>query len=410
MPIKAMLSALWRGRLGPSLLITQIALSIVVLANVAYIISVRLETTGRPTGIDLDQIFWISSQGYGAAYNHQAAVRQDLAYLNHLPGVIAAAGTNAIPQTFSGLRSRIAARPDQDDGDIGIVYQMTDRAVEALGVRLVLGREPRAEAVAGPPDRTGGSPLFGTEAVITEAVARSLFGGAAASLGRPIFLNLANGQPLTVVGVIERLQAAPYFAAGSEFVDKVVLTPSIPAGPDVFYLVRAESRRQRDALMAAVQRDFELRQPGRYVNRIEALSETASRARSKARGGAVVLSILSAFVLTIVMLGLFCFATFTVTRRTRQIGVLRAMGFRRIDVTKYFLIESGVILTLGVAAGSLLTLAVGLEIGLYLQLPRLPMGYLLASILTVWFVGICAVALPASRAAQIPPATATRAA
>lgn len=410
MHFTAMLRALWYQRVGPSLLIIQVALSIVVLANVAYIIGVRIETTGRATGIDLDRIFWIESQGYAAGYNHAATVRGDLQYLNHLPGVIAATTSNAIPQTFSGLRSRIAASPDTDRGEIGIIYQVTERAIDALGAKLVLGRAPRADAVIGPPvaDLSADSSQFGPEAVITEAVARRVFGGAARSIGRPLFLNIAHGHPMTVVGVIERLQAAPYFAPGSEFVDNVVLTPSIPAGPGVFYIVRAESGRQRDALMARVARDFELRQPGRYVSRIEALSETASRARSKARGSALILAILSAFVLIIVILGLFGFATFTVARRTREIGIWRALGASRTGVLKYFLLENWTVLTMGISGGVLLTLAIGVQISLFLQLPRLPLDYLLASILTVGLTGTWAVWLPASRAARIPPATATR--
>jgi putative ABC transport system permease protein len=172
--------------------------------------------------------------------------------------------------------------------------------------------------------------------------------------------------------------------------------------------VRADSRRLRDELMARVAKELELRQPGRYVSRIEALSDTAAWARSKARGSAIILAILSVFVLTVVMLGLFGFAMFTVSRRTRQIGILRALGCRRADVMRHYLLESWVILSAGVVVGTLLTLAAGLEISLYLQLPRLPAGYLVAGIATLWLSGTLAVLLPAIRASRVSPATATR--
>ena len=120
-----------------------------------------------------------------------------------------------------------------------------------------------------------------------------------------------------IVGIVERLQAGPYFGPDSDFVNEVVLAPAIPAGKTMFYIVRALPGR-RDAVMNQVQREFESLQHGRYVQRIRTLAFTAKQGRTDDRNGAVILAVLSSFVLAVTMLGLFGFASFAVTSRTRD--------------------------------------------------------------------------------------------
>lgn len=62
MAIRAVCRALLRSPAGPLLLAAQVALSLMIFANVAYVVFVRFETTGRPTGIDLPNIFWFSTE------------------------------------------------------------------------------------------------------------------------------------------------------------------------------------------------------------------------------------------------------------------------------------------------------------------------------------------------------------
>ena len=93
MEIRSLLKALWRSRTGPVLIAVQIAIALAVLVNIAYVVAGRIEVYRRPTGIDIDNIFWVMSQGFGKDYDQASAVRSDLAYLNGLPGVIAAAAS-----------------------------------------------------------------------------------------------------------------------------------------------------------------------------------------------------------------------------------------------------------------------------------------------------------------------------
>ena len=62
MEIRALLSALWRSKTGPLLVAAQVALTLAVVVNMAYIVRQRLADAGMPTGLDLNNMFWITTQ------------------------------------------------------------------------------------------------------------------------------------------------------------------------------------------------------------------------------------------------------------------------------------------------------------------------------------------------------------
>lgn len=409
MTIKSTLKSLWRSPAGPLLLAAQVALGLMIFANVAYVIFVRFETTGRPTGLDLQNIFWLASEGYGKEYDQKAATKPDLQYLNSLPGVVAASAFSTVPQTFDALRSPVSPNPELQGTKLpAILYETTEKAIDTLGVRLIRGRTFGADAV--PPPRTGSTQsAFGPEVVITEVLADKLFGGADRALAKPLYFGMMNGGSATVVGVIERMQAGPYFGPDSDFVNDVVLAPAYPSGPNAHYVVRTLPG-QRDAVMNRVQREFESLQPGRYIDRMRTLAATAAQNRANDRNGAIILAILASFVLAVTMLGLFGFASFTVTSRTKEIGTRRAIGATRADILKHFLAENFFITTAGIALGSVMTLAFALQLSVLLEMPRLPTFYLTGAMVLVWLAGLSAALIPALRGAAVPPAVATRSA
>ena len=409
MAIKALCSSLWRSPVGPLLLAVQVALSMMILANVAYVVSVRLETTGRPTGMDLDNIFWIRSEGRGQNYDQQSVTRFDLEYLNSLPGVLAACATSSIPQTGVAKETAVSADADTKEKRPVLWYQMTEKSVDALGLHLIRGRGYLKDAVAPAPSSADAAGLaFGPEVVITAALAEKLFGSSEAAVGKTLYFSLAEGRSATIVGVVERMQAAPLFLPGVNIFTEIVLAPAVPAGPTALYLVRTQPG-LRDQVMTRVVKEFESLQRDRYVDKIKPLADTASEGRAADRASAVVLAILASFVLAVTMLGLFGFAAFSVTSRTKEIGTRRAIGATKSDILKQFLLENWIITTAGVIVGSVITLAFALQLSMLLELPRLPIVFLVGSMALIWTAGLLAALMPALRGAGVPPAVATRA-
>src|SRR5580698_8779273 len=141
MTIRPLLRALLSHPAGPLLLAAQVALALMIFANVGYVIFARFETTGRPTGIDLQNTFVIWSKGFTKDYSQQAATKPDLEYLNSLPGVVAAAAANTVPQTFDALRSSVSPDPESTgETRQALLYEMTEQAVVVLGLHLIYGR------------------------------------------------------------------------------------------------------------------------------------------------------------------------------------------------------------------------------------------------------------------------------
>jgi putative ABC transport system permease protein len=410
MAIRTVLRALWQSPAGPLLLSAQVALSLMIFANVAYVIDARLEATESSTGMNLANVFWVQSHGEGKDYDQQSAVKFDLEYLRLLPGVIAACVINEIPQMRSSLFSLVSPNQDLKENKRSVfVYQSTDAIIDVLGLHLVRGRMFNADSVLPAPPRAAVShPAFGTEVVITEDLATKLYGNGERALGKPMYFSLLNGGSATVVGVVELMQAAPPMGPG-DIVYDVVLTPAVPPGPNAIYLVRTKSG-LLDAIMARVWKELEPLQHGRLVDSMDTLAARAAQSRVADRTDAVILAILSSLVLAVTMLGLFGFASFAVTSRIKEIGTRRAIGAGRADIVKLFLLENWLITTAGIVAGSIVTLAFAVQLRMLLELPRMPIVFLVGSMGLIWVAGLLAALMPALRGARVPPAVATRAA
>jgi putative ABC transport system permease protein len=407
MEIRPLLSALWRRRTGPLLVAAQVALSLAVLVNAAYIIAERASAISRPTGIDIDNIFWTMSDGYAADYNHAATVRGDLAYLNSLPGVIAAAATHSLPQTFSTTTLPFYTNPQfAGRAELGIIYMTSEKSIDALGLKLIAGRSLAADAVASPePNFSAAFGKWAPEIVVTKAMADKLFPDGNA-LGKTVYVGLVQ-RSSEIVGIVEQMRSMPITGSFAPVTSQIVLVPAVPPGPIATYLVRTEPGR-RDEVFARVEKELEGLAPGRFINRMEAYRATADRTRAPARANVIMLVVVAVFVVLISAVGIFGLAAFNVATRTKQIGARRALGARKVHILRYFLVENWLIMTAGIAIGCVLAVALGIRLSLLLQYPRLPLFYLIGGAVGLWLLGLAAALLPARRAAAISPAVATR--
>src|SRR4051812_10930627 len=147
MEIRALLSAMWRSRVGPVLVAAQVAITLAVVVNVAYIVKMRLDNISQPLGVDTENLFWISMQAYVPNYNAAVAAPADLTWLQSLPGVVAAANSNLVPQGFGTTVLPFAADPAALETPSGagkgvapgVVYLGTAQLVQTLGVKLIAG-------------------------------------------------------------------------------------------------------------------------------------------------------------------------------------------------------------------------------------------------------------------------------
>ena len=410
MEIRPILSALLRQRTGPLLVAIQVAISLAILANALFIVQQRIAASERPSGV-ADE----ASTGYVFARPLQklshpenlAARDRDIAALRNVPGVKSVAWTSQMPMSRSGSNGSVRTSPAQvrEVAQPAIYYVSTD-FVKTLGLKVIEGRDFTDADMLEVDNQTADEEASTPGAVIiTEALAQALFPGESRFVGRTFLFGMGTGRPTRIIGVVERLQTVGAQAGVAG--EHSVLEPlriSIPFGR---YVIRTEPGQTEKALAASVETLRKVSTaPVRTFTRTVAEDRVNRYKNEKAL--AWMLIAVSALLLLVTVSGIVGMTMLRVAQRRKQIGVRRALGARWRDILRYFVTENLIITTGGIAAGLLLALGLNRLLIAYANMPRLPLEYLAFGAGALWLLGVAAVYGPASRAASISPAIATR--
>ncbi len=399
--IRPIASALWRNRTGAILVAFQIAIGLAVLVNAVYVVKQRVEKIGRPTGMDTANMIWVASAGFTSSFDYDASWREDLATLRAMPGVKAASLISNIPLSGGGSSSGYQARPGEvapKETVPGNTYNVDEGGVPALGVTLKAGRNFLPSEILPAIETYDSSP----QAIVTEAFAKEMWPKETNFVGKTFYDGLS--KPITIVGVIDHMHGA---WVGWDKLDHVVLFPRIKDGPTAVYVVRTEPGR-RDAVMRDIEAKLGGSNPGRLLRWVRPFDYFINQSYLSDRNMAIFLVSVTSALLAITALGIFGLATFNVTTRIRQIGTRRAVGARRMDIVRHFLVENWMVTTAGVVAGCGAALGIGYWISVKYELPRLDLFYLVGGVLVIWLIGLAAALQPARRASGISPAVASR--
>jgi putative ABC transport system permease protein len=400
MEIRPILSAMLRNKTGAILVGLQIALTLAVVANAVFIIMQRVEKIGRPPGIDSDNLFFVQSYGFGPNYDQRQTVDNDLRMLRALPGVVSASSINGIPLSGGGSANDVGPTPDPEKQSVNVNYYTVDeKGIDSLGVKLVEGRNfTQSEIEYNPAAASRQRTQF---VILTKDAANAIFGTEHA-VGKTMYQGSDNAP--VVIGIMDNMLGA---WVGWDKLTQVMLAPRIPAGPLARYVVRTEPGR-RDQLMTEVEQKLSGANPDRAITYVR--SHTEIKARSYRADSRMVsfLSVLIGLMISVTALGIVGLASFHVNVRRKQIGTRRAVGARRVDIIRYFMVENWLLTTGGVLAGTVLAFAFGQWLSSAYSLPRLPPMYVAGGVVVLWILGQLAAFLPARRAAAIPPAIATR--
>ncbi|MGQ9567258.1 MAG: ABC transporter permease [Anaerolineae bacterium] len=253
-------------------------------------------------------------------------------------------------------------------------------------------------------------------AVLGSSVAETLFGtGLVNPIGKTIKINRQNDQ---VVGVLKSKGATGFQAqddrvliplttaqvrfggAGSKKVQAINLQV---ASADKMTLAQAEVRailRARHGLTGSQADDFNIFNQTQIVETVEQTTQTFT----------VLLGSIAAISLVVGGIGIMNIMLVSVTERTREIGIRKAVGARRRDILGQFLMEAVVLSVLGGLVGILAGYAVAQAIA-----PLLGIGRALVTVESVTLalavsigVGLFFGIYPANRAARLNPIDALR--
>jgi putative ABC transport system permease protein len=399
MELRPILSAMLRNKTGAILVGLQIALTLAVVANAVFIIMQRVEKIDRPPGIDSDNLIFVQSYGFGPNYDQRQTIDNDLRLLRSLPGVVAASPISQIPMSGGGSSEKLG--PEQTREKINVLtnhFSIDEHGVAALGVKLVEGRNFTQAEIQYNPDPANSD--FVPFVILNKDAAMAIFGTEHA-VGKTVY---DQAHAAVVIGVMENMLGS---WVGWDKLTQVMLTPRIEAGPQARYVVRAEPGR-RDALIAEIEQKLEASNPNRAVSYVRSHTQIKERSYRADSRMVAFLSVLIGLMISVTALGIVGLASFLVSVRRKQIGTRRAVGARRIDIIRYFMVENWLLTTGGVVAGSVLAFAFGQWLSSAYSLPRLPPAYVAGGVVLLWILGQLAAFLPARRAAAIPPAIATR--
>jgi putative ABC transport system permease protein len=399
MDIKPILSSLRRSPTGAILVSLQIALALSIVVNSLFIIVQRFEKVNRDPGIDVPNIFFVGWVPATDKFQGEVTIREDLAVLRSLPGVVAATVVNAVPLSGGGSSTSMYTEPNEKGrrGDMNY-FQVDEQGLDTFGVKLAEGRNFDATMVTKPARNSSTSPAG---ILVTRDVARDMFPGESA-LGKTIYTGTS--QPVTILGIIDRMHGS---WPGWDKVGNVALFPVISDETFARYMVRAKPG-QRDSVMKAAEDALSKVDNGRVILRVRSQEYVAATTYADDRAMATYLGVVIALLLGISALGIFGLAAFNVSTRTKQIGTRRAVGARRSDILRYFLAENWLITTAGVVVGCVLALLLGYWLSATFELPRLKLYYLVVGVGVLWVVSLVAALRPARRASMVSPAIATR--
>ena len=395
-----MLSSLMRNKTGAVLVAMQIAVTLAIVINSLYIIVLRVEKMNRETGIDVENVIIAYVRGFGDDFDVVDSIGNDIDLIKSIPGVKAASVSNQVPLSGSGSGTGLRTEPDETIEAVSTArFRWSEEGLDALGVELTRGRNFFPEEV----DYIlpASDPPAPASILVTQQLADDLFGEEDA-LGKTVYWG--SMEPSTIVGIIGRMHGS---WVGWDKLENAVIQPGKPAFTSDKYIIRVEPG-MRDELIPIIERKLGESNRQRIVKSVRTLEDLAARSYRTDRGMAIILSIVIFLLIGLTALVIVGLASFHVTQRTKQIGTRRALGARRIDIIRLFMLENWVITTAGAVLGSILTVVVAYWLEVSFELQRLDWSYLPAGIVILWILSSLAVLEPSRRAASVPPAVATR--
>ena len=400
--IGPILRAMMRNKVGAILIAIQIAVTMTIIVNSVFIIWERHQQMQRESGTDEANSFYLSSLGFAANFNPKVTIKEDLDLLRNLPGVVAATQINAVPISGSGWSMGLQTEPGAEHDGIGLaVYMVDEHGIDALDVELIAGENFEPSDVRW---RESVQPNWPDKTIITQAMAERLFPDDPwqSAVGKTVYIN--DNEPIIIIGIIDKLQA-PW--VGWDNVENAMLSPENQNYESVNYYIRTEPG-MRDEMMSKIEELLAASADGRIIRNLRTLEENRERSYRGDRAMIKILSTVMVILTVVTALGIVGLASFSVNQRKKQIGTRRALGASQTDILRYFMVENFLISSIGVVLGAALTIGLNIVLVNAFSLDPIEWFYIPVGMLILWLVGQLAVFGPAKKAANIPPAIATR--
>jgi macrolide transport system ATP-binding/permease protein len=391
----------WR-RLGSKLVVLELATAMVLLVGAGLLGKSLYRLLHVELGLRSDHLVTLDVAAPGATYGKDAQatalVRDIVARLERLPGVQSVGiSTNGVPVSGNGNTTwfRVLGRPWHGEHNEVPERDVSPGYFRTLGTPLLRGRDFLEFEDASKP----------RVAIINRAFARQYFSGDD-PLGQHLSYLSTPPVPIEIVGVVEDIRQGPLDAA----IPPVLYVPFNQSTDNDFGIVVRTSQAERSLLptLAAAVKQID---PGivtlggkTMADRIhDSPSAYLHRSSASLVGGFAALALLLGSV------GLYGVIAYSVSQRTREIGVRMALGARPAAVYQLILSEAGWLAAIGISIGLACSVASAtLMRGLLFDVQSWDVPTLIAVAVVLGLAALLASYFPARRAASVSPIEALR--
>ena len=359
----------------------------------------------RELGTDNIFAYHLDGEPYSAPTEVDAArpqMRPEYAApLTTLGTAIRDVGLELIVPVVTGTRV-LTARAGGNESDTVLVEGISENFHDIVGAEFRTGRPFTAIETR----------AYAQVAIVGASVARALFGGDS-PLGKTM---LIGGDRYDVVGELAPRKGTFFGENRNDSVIAIPITTARRKFPDARNLVlyirahpaqREAAREEARAILRLLRRVPPGAEDNFAMNSADQIIAQFDRIGFQIFLATIALAMVS---LVIGAIGIANVMIISVTERTREIGVRLAVGARREEVRRQFLIEAAILSGIGGAIGVAIALLIGLAVSFAAPgFPAAPPLWAVAWGLSMSVVvGIAAGYLPARRAASLDPVEALR--
>lgn len=392
------IKSILKQKTAPLLLALQIALTLAILANTSAVILDKYTFINRDSGIDIEATLVAELVVYKDDFPYYDQYKRDIETLKAEPSIISAMPTSSIP--LSGIGGWMGVKPDPNDTnpESMILYYFTDEnAIDALGLEIIAGEafteldidispvneQPKARAM-----------LLSKESAIAN------FGSWQDAPGKTLYWD---DDPFIIKGVYDKLQA-PWIYIDFSFETGLVATVKLDSKTK--YMIRCD----KDMLSVCRSRTQQIlsNSPGRALQALRPLEEIKNRTYYQDIATNNVMMTVVFIIMGLTLMSIIGQMLFSIQKRRRQIGIRRALGVSKWQTVEYFLIETLIIVSVGVLLGLIAAIGLNMLIIEYTRIPKISLENLLLGAVGIYIATVISCVYPANKAASIDPAIATK--
>jgi putative ABC transport system permease protein len=397
-----------RKKLSAALVVAEISMAVILASGAGLLIKSLWGLTHMRAGFSEDQLLFADvTPSDGFCSRHAACVEfyHDLIERSQaLPGVRGAALTAVVPlEALSGVPLTVQDRPETNTSPyLAWYFHVSPAYFKTMGIPLLVGRDFNQL------DRQD-SPSV---AIVSKTLAQLLWPGSN-PIGKHLKMADAHfpkgDQWITVVGMVDdvrHFKLTPANAAATLKGDVYFPFTQLPPSP-MSLVLRSEG--DLAALGRALPGTIAAIDAAVPLSHLRTVHEVVAQSESSPRSTMWLFSIFAGLALFLGVIGVYSVLSYSVTQRTREIGIRMAMGASKGQILMLIL-RQGTLLTLGgivlgVAGALVLTrLMASLLHGVR---PSDPITLLLVSAI-VAVAATIATCIPSLRATQVNPTVALK--